>query len=106
MAVEEVWGIIEGGEEFPISHEGDQWSFPVPRDVTGYVVVEIWARDVAGNVAYRAAVLETEDGTVKCVRWLTDHGLCTMILPLREETVEILRPTVKMERHECIMGVA
>lgn len=105
MAVEAVWGVIEGIDALPISHDEDTdvWTFHVPRETTGTVIAEFWARDVAGNVAYRAAALEMEAGTVKCVRWLNEWGRCIMHYPQIEASVALGRPSVIMRPHACPM---
>lgn len=120
MSVAEVWGRIQGHDASLISQAGDVWSFIVPAWVTGPVIVEFWARDDAGNTTYRSAIFSIEDGTKKCIlKWLDDHGICTMLgikryaemmdtrprIAMagirRDAEMMDVRPTVTMERHIC-----
>jgi len=78
MTVVEVWGHIQGYDASLITHEGDTWTFQVPSWVTGTIIVEFWAKDDAGNISYRSGIFAVKDGTLKCIRWLTSDGICTM----------------------------
>lgn len=78
MTVSEVWGRIQGRDATLYSQEGDTWTFTVPSWVTGTIIVEIWAKDDAGNISYRAGIFSVSERTIKCIRWLTTDGICTM----------------------------
>ena len=78
------------------------WTFIVPRWVTGPVIAEFWAEDDVGNTSYRTAVLEIEEGTIKCIRWEKKDSECIMLRPSRP-TVEdsTFRPLVEIIPHVC-----
>jgi len=78
MTVAEVWGRIQGHDATLVAQEGDKWTFSVPPWVTGPIIAEIWAKDDAGNISYRAGIFSITEGTIKCIRWLTTNGICTM----------------------------
>jgi len=69
MTITEVWGRIQGQDSFPVTRSGNTWSFHVPSWVIGDVYTEFWAKDEAGNISYRSAILTIDKtGTLKCVR--------------------------------------
>lgn len=98
MTVVKVWGLIAGGSEEPLAQQGDEWYFPIPPGLTRrYVICEFWAEDEAGNIGYRSAILELQDGGVKCIRWIPSSIGCRMAPPLREISMEEGRPQVKID---------
>lgn len=119
MTVQEVWGRIQGQDSALISQEGDVWTFAVPSWVTNPVIAEFWARDEAGNIAYRSAILTVENGTIKCIRWMHSDGICLMrsversALPVdvrsriametagRSAAMVEARSVITMEKHVC-----
>lgn len=102
MTVKTVWGRIQGTDAVLDSHSGDMWTFTVPAWVTGPIVAEFWAEDEAGNVSYRTAILEIEDGTIKCIRWQKKDTQCLM-LKVQRPTASLIevRPTVRILKHVC-----
>ena len=99
MTVASVWGVVQGVEEAPFHSIGDRWYFEIPAHAGSNVFVELWAEDLAGNQAYRAAIVELKGGTIKCVHW-QDCGYSRM-RPIRrdcamatEHAVSAMRPFV------------
>lgn len=94
--IAEAWASIDGELTAPVLIQGDQFYFQVPSDVSGTFPVEIWATDDAGNTSYLAGMLTLDEGTMKCFRLLTEHGLCTMLA---------FRPVCEpiMDRASCVM---
>jgi len=116
MTVVEVWGRIQGYDASLIAQEGDKWTFRVPSWVAGPIVAEFWAKDDAGNISYRAGIFAITDGTIKCIRWLTSDGICTMRALERPEAVMVLdgricdsvdrqRPTATMDHARAVCDV-
>lgn len=102
MTVSSVWGLIDGAEEIAVYTEGDTWIFgSLPLSKTGEVIVEVWAEDDAGNQDYRAAVLTIEKGAIKCFRWVTEYGRCTMRPVGRTCEMAEFRPLCTMRPHVC-----
>lgn len=89
MTVAEVWGRVQGRDVLPLTHDGDDWCFPIPEGLTGQLVCEFWAEDEAGNVGYRAALLTVAGGAIKCWRWL-DSGCDCIMLASRRPAVTIV----------------
>ena len=83
MAVESVWGRIQGHPATLESHEGSTWAFQVPPWAVSPLVVEIWAEDDVGNVSYRTGIFQLEDGTVKCIRWREEGSSLVMLADAR-----------------------
>ncbi len=101
MTVTEVWGRVQGLDSSLISQEGDVWTFTVPPWVTNPVIAEFWAKDDAGNIAYRSAVLSIENGTVKCINWMHTDGICLMQSIKRSGGIVSVRPDIVMQKHIC-----
>ena len=103
MTVAEVWGHIQGYDASLITHEGDKWIFRVPSWVTGSIIAEFWAKDDVGNISYRAGVFSIAEGTIKCIRWLTSDGICTMksIDRTNMATMDHARASCIVEVHTC-----
>ena len=105
MTVANVWGIIDGVDEIAVYVEGNKWTFgSLPLSKTGEVIVEVWAEDEAGNQGYRAGVLTLDKGAVKCFRWVTDYGQCTMRPFGRVCDLLDFRPICTMRPHACPRG--
>jgi len=78
MTVAEVWGRIQAQDVFPIAQHGDIWMFQVPHSVVGRVIAEFWVQDEAGNIGYRAALMQIEHGTIKCIEWLKTGDILSL----------------------------
>ena len=101
MTVTEVWGRVQGQDSSLISQAGDLWIFTVPPWVTNPVIAEFWAKDEAGNIGYRSAILTIENGTIKCIRWMHTDGICLMQSVERSGHIINVRPSITMEKHIC-----
>lgn len=102
MTVRQVWGRIQGHDTAPTSQQGDVWTFDVPPWATNPIVAEFWAEDEAGNQSYRTAILEIEDGTIKCIRWQKKDTECIMIRTVRPSAVMLNeKPVCDMIKHIC-----
>ena len=120
MTVVDVWGHIQGYDASLIARDGDKWIFRIPSWATGPIVAEFWAEDDAGNISYRAGIFAITDGTLKCIRWLTTDGICTMNIVEKAEImmdigracsveyldrpmagIDHLRATCDVENHMC-----
>jgi len=112
MTVKTVWGRIQAQDVMAIAHEGETWLFQVPRSAVGRVTAQFWVEDKAGNIGYRAAILQIEHGTIKCIRWLETGDIASLPIERPEitdlgghaEIIEILHPEVTdiSERPTCI----
>lgn len=67
MAVNRVFGRVDGADVVLNKTAGDRWSVPVPFDVDGEYVVEIIAEDDAGNQSYMAKMLFVVNAALLCV---------------------------------------
>lgn len=67
MAVNRVFGRVDGADVVLNKTAGDRWSMPVPFDVDGEYVVEIIAEDDAGNQSYMAKMLFVVNAALLCV---------------------------------------
>lgn len=58
-----VYGTLNGKPLvlYPITADGSQWSAVVPKVASGNYVVELYAEDIAGNVAHYATAIYTVD---------------------------------------------
>lgn len=55
--VTRVYGTVEGAEVILTPSTGDQWTCTIPKTLNGEYVVELFAEDEAGNIAYFASAL-------------------------------------------------
>lgn len=78
MTVTDMWGRVQGTDVLPLTHDGDDWCFPMPAGASGTLVCEFWAEDEYGNIGYRAALITLDKGSIKCWRWLTSGCDCIM----------------------------
>lgn len=101
MTVAHVWGRIQAQAVLPIAHEGNVWMFQVPRSAVGRVAAEFWVEDEAGNIGYRAAILQIAHGTIKCIEWLETADLIS--IPVDRPTVADVstRPGCSELPHIC-----
>ena len=67
MAVNRVFGRVDGVDVVLNKTVGDRWVVPVPYDVDGEYVVEIIAEDEAGNQSYMAKMLFVVNAALLCV---------------------------------------
>lgn len=67
MAVERVFGTVDGTEVILEHTQGDIWQVPVPLDKDGEYVVEIIAEDGAGNRSYLAKMLFAVNTALLCM---------------------------------------
>jgi len=105
------WGRIQAQDVVPIAHEGDTWLFQVPRSAVGRITAQFWVEDEAGNIGYRAALLQIEHGTIKCITWLETGDIIALpierptVLEIgqRPEIIEFLHPEITdiSERPTC-----
>lgn len=98
MTVDEVWGCVEGMDVTFGRTEGDLWTTRFPSTVTGRYIIEIWARDDHGNVAYGTAIITIQAGQVTCFRVTDDAYKVTMMSSPWEIDEEIDAYKVTMVR--------
>lgn len=67
-----VWGIINGHQSLPFSRVGDRWFFDPPTE-DGTYICQFWAEDDYGNVGYNAAILTVVEGSIKCIRPISER---------------------------------
>lgn len=68
--VVKVWGRVDGADVIFSCVQGDVWQVPVPLDLDGEYVVEIFAEDEAGNQSYMARLLYTVAAGTVCIHRL------------------------------------
>ncbi|WII07045.1 PF13754 domain-containing protein [Methanomassiliicoccales archaeon LGM-RCC1] len=105
MTVADVYGTVMGIDMVVSKVEGDDWIFVLPPYMTGTIVAEFWAVDEAGNTSYRAAVLTCQEGTVKCIKWLDEFGICTMRPIGRSCEMQDIPRACTMHAHQCTKAV-
>lgn len=67
-----VWGLINGYQALSLFQQGDKWYFKPPVE-SGTYICEFWAEDDFGNIGYNAAILTVVDGSIKCIRVLSER---------------------------------
>ncbi len=103
MTVAEVWGCVEGTMVTFGYKEGDLWTTSFPSTVTGRYIIEIWAKDDHGNVAYGTALITILAGQVTCFRVCDDAYKVTMMSSPWEAEEEIAAHRVAMTPSPWIM---
>lgn len=102
MTVTDMWGRVQGTDVLPLTHDGDDWCFPMPAGASGTLVCEFWAEDEYGNVGYRAALITLDKGAIKCWRWLTSGCDCIMLATGHPTaTMTIPKPETAMSRSDA-----
>ncbi|MBR4844922.1 MAG: Ig-like domain-containing protein [Bacteroidaceae bacterium] len=73
MAVVEVLAEINGSRCMLENTSGNIWSIVAPSYCpNGNYVCAFWAKDEAGNIAYKTAILWIVDGRLTCIKWIED----------------------------------
>jgi hypothetical protein len=66
--VVQVWGKCDSQDIIFAQNQAGRWEAAVPASPTGAYIIELWARDEAGNVGYLATVKLAYDPTRLCFR--------------------------------------
>jgi hypothetical protein len=66
--VTQVWGKCDSQDIIFAQNQAGRWEAAVPASPTGAYIIELWARDEAGNVGYLATVKLAFDTSKLCFR--------------------------------------